>query len=190
MSTFPIDLDLAALAKALKPELDKLVVSPAPVPAPTGTFWVYQNGQFNWESDYSWDAKIDYANKIGKPGGSCISVAITGKWGGFQPYAQGKRFDTGPFKYLIYSVKPTLPNAIFATAFAAINDVADGSAVIVAGPGITKYGPVPQVGAWGAYKVPLADFGLTNPLIQKFTIAAGAGYAPDLYYVDNVGFTP
>jgi len=186
--------ELAALAGQVAALIGAppVVTPPVITPPAPGTFWVYQAGKFNWESDYSWNANINYFNTVGKAGGTCISVTITAPNGGFQPFAQGKKFDVSPYKYLTYSVKPTLANAIFATGFAAINDVPDGpqGGVVVVSPGLTKYGPAPQIGVWGTYKVPLADFGLTNLLVQKFTIADGTGVGSNLYYVDNIGFTP
>ncbi len=166
--------------------------TPVPAPAPSGVLWVYHNGVFSWAGDYSWNTgPINYADTVGNPGGKDIAVPITGQWGGFQPYAPGKQFDTTPYKYLTYCTKPTMANQRHGSVFQAINDVPDGPAggVVVAGPGITKYGPVPVVGVWGCYKVPLADFGLTNPVVQKFTITDGTGNVPNLFYVDNVGFS-
>jgi hypothetical protein len=54
---------------------------------------------------------------------------------------------------------------------------------------MTKYGPVPVVGKWGSYKIPIADFGFNNPLVLKFSIADGTGNPTNRFYVDNVGFT-
>jgi hypothetical protein len=157
------------------------------VPA-TAPFWVYRNGSFNWEGDYSWLAQIDYRDTKGMPPGHRydIAVRIVGKWGGFQPFAPGKRFDVSRYKYLVYSVKPTAADQVFGTAFAAINDVADGKAVTVTGP---PYGPAPVAGQWATYKIPLSEFALTNKLIQKFTIADGTGLPSNLFYVDDVHFT-
>jgi hypothetical protein len=151
-------------------------------------FWVYRNGEFNWEGDYSWEALIDYHDKAGASADHkyVIAVKIVGKWGGFQPFAPGKRFDVRPYKYLVYALKPTLPDQVFATGFEAINDVADGNVVTVSGP---PYGPVPVAGQWATYKVPLSAFALTNSYIQKFAIADGTGHPANLFYVDNVGFT-
>jgi len=201
MSTVPFSgsIDVQALAAALQPILDARYLgqsapaptpTPTPTPVPAGAFWVYQNGVFAWAGDYSFSTgPIDYANTVGKPGGKCISVPIASPWGGFQPYAPGGQFDTRPYKYLTYSLKPTQPNAVFATGFAAINDVADGSPITVVGPGLTKYGPAPQVGVWGTYKIPLADFGLSNPLILKFSVADGTGVKSNQFYLDNIGFS-
>jgi hypothetical protein len=80
-------------------------------------------------------------------------------------------------------------NQIIGTGFDANNDVKDGDPLTVAGPGITKYGPVPVVGQWNSYKIPLADFAFNNPDVLKFSIADGTGNPTNLFYVDNVGFT-
>jgi hypothetical protein len=155
-------------------------------------FWVYHDGQFNWAGDYSFDAKISYTDTAGIPisGAFDISVLIQSSFGGFQPFTSGGQFDTGPYKYLIYSLKPTMPNQIFATGFDANLDVTDGVALVTAGSSAgTKYGPTPVVGQWANYKIPLADFGFNNPLILKFTIADGTGDPTNLFYVDDVGFS-
>lgn len=162
-----------------------------PAKPPAGdpeAFWVYRDGRFNWEGDYSWNARIDYRDTRGLPAGHGHDIAVTiiGKWGGFQPFAPGKRFDVSRYKYLVYSLKPTQDNQVFATGFAALNDVPDGKAVTVPGP---PYGPVPVAGQWATYKIPLSEFALSNPLIQKFTIADASGRETNLFYVDNVGFT-
>lgn len=184
--------EIAAIAAQVAPLLSPPSTPPPPpviIPPVAGAFYIYQNGVFNWAADYSWNATIDYQDKTGEPGKTCIAVHITAPNGGFQPYAQGKKFDVSPYKYLTYSIKPTIPNQVIATGFAAINDVADGVPVTVAGPGITKYGPALVVGQFTSYKVPLADFALTNQLIQKFTIADGTGVSTNLYYVDNIALT-
>ncbi len=185
-------IDLDALAAALAPLLTGVPVPPPVITPPaTGVFWVYYNGQFNWAGDYSFGTgPINYQDTNGVPlsGQFDIAVPIVSKFGGFQPFAPGGKFDTSPYKYLIVSIKPTHANAIFATGFASINDQADGIAVTFAGPGITTYGPVPVAGQWGTYKIPLADFKLTAAIL-KFSIAAAAGIAPDLFYVDNMGFS-
>jgi hypothetical protein len=173
-----------------------IVTPPVVVPPPpvvTGTTWVYHNGVFSWAGAYNFVANVSYTDTAGAPraGPYDVLVTPTSRWGAWQPYAfgaTGSPFDTAGYKYLIYSVKPTVAGQIIATGFDANNDVADGKIVVVAGPAITKYGPVPQPGIWASYKVPLADFGFSNPLVLKFTVADGCCNAP--YYVDDVGFTP
>jgi len=159
-----------------------------PAGAETQPFWVYRNGHFNWKGDYSFLAQINYHDTKGVAAGhpNDIAVKIVGKWGGFQPFAAGAHFDVSHYKYLVYSLKPTVAGQVFATGFAADNDVADGKPVVVSGP---PYGPVPVAGQWGTYKIPLSDFALTNHFILKFTIADGTGLDANLFYVDDVGFT-
>lgn len=164
--------------------------TPAPTPTPTptpATFWVYRDGLFRWTADFSFLATINYQDAVGRLGDTVIGVTITGKWGGFQPY-QSPSFDVSKYNYLIVSLKPTVSNQIFATGFAAAGDAPDGTPITFAGPGITKYGPVPQAGVWADYKIPLADFGLTNKSILKFSIADGTGLASNKFYVDDLGF--
>jgi hypothetical protein len=162
-------------------------------PAPTGSvFWVYHNGVFAWAGDYSWNASINYKDTSGGPtsGPYDIAVSITARWGGFQPFAANAAFDTRPYKYLVFSLKPTNPNQVIGMGVDANNDVPDGVQIgIVVGPSTTKYGPVPVVGQWGTYKVPLADFALTNPLILKFALGDGLGANSNLFYVDDIAFT-
>jgi hypothetical protein len=160
-------------------------------PASAGTFWVYHNGTFNWTADFSFLASINYKDTAtaALSGPDVIGVSIVGAYGGFQPYALNG-FDTSPYKYLIFSIKPTVANQIIGTGFDANNDVKDGNPLTIAGPGITQYGPaVPVVGQWNSYKIPLADFAFNNPDVLKFSIADGTGNPTNLFYVDNVGFT-
>jgi hypothetical protein len=196
-TTFPVSssIDLAALAKALQPFLAPTpvtppVVLPPPVIAP-GTFYVYQNGQFSWTSHFSFNGTPNLNDTRGKPVGGKADIAFTlaTPFGGYQPYLTGG-FDTSKYKYLTYSIKPTVSGQIIATGFDANNDVRDGNPVVVAAPGLTKYGPAPVVGQWATYKVPLADFALSNPSVLKFSIADGSGSpAGSIIYIDNVGFT-
>jgi hypothetical protein len=159
---------------------------------------VYHNGVMNWPGDYSWNASINYKSTAGSPldGPYDVAVSIVSSYGGWQPFAfpsGGTPFNVTPYKYLIYSIKPTMPNQVYATGFDANNDVEDGNVInivgVPGGPPVTKYGPTPVVGQWASYKIPLADFNLTNPLILKFAIADGTGNPTNLYYVDDVGFT-
>jgi hypothetical protein len=153
-------------------------------------FWVYHNGVFNWTADFSFLAAINYKDTATTPlsGPYTIGVSIVGAYGGFQPYSV-PGFDTTPYKYLIFSIKPTVNNQVIGTGFDANNDVADGVPLTIAGPQMTKYGPVPVAGQWNSYKIPLADFGFNNPSVLKFSIADGTGNITNLFYVDNVGFT-
>jgi hypothetical protein len=166
------------------------VVTP-PVVLPPAAFWIYHNGQFNWSGDYSWDTgPIDYAH-VDTDGTKCIAVPIIKPWGGWQPYSLN--FDTSKYSYLTFAVKPTQAGQFFGVGFAANNDAPDGVFIDVNGKPqynapSTKYGPMPQLGQWTTYKIPLADFKLTNPLILKFCIADGTGAGSNLYLLKDVGF--
>ena len=167
-------------------------VTANPTPPATGTYWVYYGGKFNWTSDFSFLASINYLDTAGAPlsGSADIAVSILGSWGGWQPYLS-TGFDVTPYKSIVFCTKPTVDGELHGMGFAAIGDVGDGIAIpVVAGPGMTKYGPVPQKGVWGCYKVPLADFKLTNPKVLKFSLTDGTGLATNKFYVDNVGFSP
>lgn len=190
-------VDINALAKAVQALLagsPPVVIPPPPVVVPpaSGTFYVYSNGTFNWTSHFSFNGTPNLNDTKGLPQGGVADIAFTlaTPFGGYQPYlATG--FDTSPYKYLIYDIKPTQSNQVIATGFDANNDVTDGNVVVVAGPGITKYGPVPKAGVWASYKIPLADFNFTNKSILKFSVADGSGSpAGSIIYMDNLGFSP
>lgn len=190
--------ELQALANAVAPLLSTPpvvtppVVTPPITPPAAGTFWVYQNGQFNWTNHFSFNGSPNLGDTFGRPVGGKADIAFTlaTPFGGYQPYLAAG-FDTSKYKYLTYSIKPTIAGQIIATGFDANNDVRDGNPVVVAGPGITKYGPFPIVGQWATYKVPLADFALTNPNVLKFSIADGSGSpAGSVIYIDSIGFSP
>lgn len=187
--------DINTLAKAVAALLASSTTPPSgPVVTPpaSGTFYVYSNGTFNWTSHFSFNGTPNLTDTSGKPQGGKYDIAFTlaTPFGGYQPYlASG--FDTSPYKYLIYDIKPTVSGQIIATGFDANNDVADGNIVVVAGPGITKYGPVPQAGVWASYKVPLSDFNFSNKNILKFSVADGLGDpSGTIIYMDNLGFSP
>lgn len=189
--------DINALAKAVAALLagastPPVTTPPVVTPPAPGTFYVYSNGTFNWTSHFSFNGTPNLNDTSGKPVGGKADIAFTlaTPFGGYQPYLAAG-FDTSPYKYLIYDIKPTVSGQIIATGFDANNDVTDGNVVVVAGPGITKYGPVPQVGVWGSYKVPLSDFNLTNKSVLKFSVADGLGDpAGTIIYMDNLGFSP
>jgi hypothetical protein len=167
---------------------------PAP---PAGVSWVYHLGQFNWINDYSWNGTVNYKDTAGNPGDGTFDIAftVTGQWGGWQPYdipggTNGPGFDTSKYTTIHFCSKPTVANQSHGMGIDSNNDTADGLISLVAGPGLTKYGPVPVAGTWGCYVVPIADFHLVNPAIMKFSITDGTGLPTNKIYFKDVGFFP
>jgi hypothetical protein len=109
-------------------------------------------------------------------------VKVTGPWGGFQPYAPS--FNATGHKYLVFDLKPTVPNQDWDCMFALAGDKPIGNPVDV-----LPYGPTPVVGRWATYKIPLSVLGVLNSTsIYKFFIQDQTGRSSNLFYVDNIGF--
>lgn len=152
------------------------------------TTWVYYNGVFYWPGDWSFAGTPNYNDTAGIPieGPYDVAFTVTSPWGGWQPYAPGLSLDTTPYKYLIFSLKPTQPNQVWDVAFESQGDTRDGIVLSIA-----PYGPVggPVVGQWGSYKIPLSAFQLTDPTVLKFAIQDDTGLSSNVFYIDNVGFS-
>lgn len=196
MSTFPIStagsIDLTALAKALKPELDKLgsppVPIPIPIPIPAGAAMVYADGQMFWAGDYSYPAPpltVDYKDTSGAPksGTYCIKVDPHGaQYGAWQPYANTAGiWDTSPYTSLNFDLKPTDAAAAFQVQFLLAGDKPTGRSVSLA-----SYGPPLQVGMWTSYSIPLADLGVAKATIYKWACQNIGSTKP--WFVNNAGF--
>ena len=160
------------------------------------TYWVYHNGAFKWDGDWSFSAKPNYRDTSGKPAAGRYDIEIIGtKWGAWQPYVHGECqttpkicFDTLPYNYLIFSAKPTLPNQIFGAGFMSSGDTRDGIVL----SNLAEYcsgGATPAVGEWQSCKVPLSAFKLTNTTILKFWIQDQTGRDNNCWYTDDVGFS-
>lgn len=163
---------------------------PVTTPPAAGSAQVYNNGVFSWAGDYSFQVvlPLNYQDTTGGADGTYdLKITTLAGGGGWQPFAQGKQFDTRPYTKLTYCVKPTSAGMVIGTGFAAINDVADGNQINIGGGAGAAYGPTPTAGVWGCYTIPLTAFGLTNPIIQKFTVATGIATT---YFVDAVSFLP
>lgn len=160
------------------------------------TAWVYYNGAMNWGGDWSFAATANYKDTAGVPIEGPYDIVITGQqWGGWQPYVSGNCqsnisacFDTTPYKYLIFSVKPTVANQGLASGFMSAGDTPDG-VVIYDLSSYCSGGGNPPVGQWESCKVPLSAYGLTDKTILKFMISDQTGLASNRWYIDNVGFT-
>jgi hypothetical protein len=155
-------------------------------------FQIFHNGVFSWGGDYSWGVSIDYKDTAGGPLQGPYDIAVTGI-GGFQPFATNYDFDPSQYKYLVFSLKPTLPNQQWQSGFYKVGDIATG--VIL---NILNYGPAPEIGKWTTYKIPLAAGGYQIPAathIYKFMIQdqtadiQGSGYTTNKWYVDGIYFT-
>jgi len=133
------------------------------------TYWVYNNGVFEWEGDYSYPGgqlSIDYADTSGVAKGAPadIKVASTAPNGGFLPYA-GKTvtqwdLEGGSFNYFSLDLKPTLAKQdwqLFILSRLPPGDNAPWSFAY-----LSKYGPAPVVGKWATYKVPLSVLTIGN----------------------------
>lgn len=155
-------------------------------------FQIFHNGVFSWGGDYSWGVTLDYKDTSGIPLQGPYDIAVTGI-GGFQPFATNYDFDPSPYKYLVFSLKPTLANQQWQSGFYKVGDIATG--VIL---NVLNYGPAPVVGQWTTYKIPLGAGGyqLTSGThIYKFMIQdqtadiQGSGYTNNHWYVDGIYFT-
>jgi hypothetical protein len=127
------------------------------------TFWVYYNGVFNWDGDFSYPGgsiNINYADTTGAPesGRADIKVSFTVATAGFQPYA-GKTttawdMEGGSFGYISMDLKPTMAGQdweIFIISRLPPGDVFPWSHVM-----LSRYGPAPVVGKWATYRIPLS----------------------------------
>jgi hypothetical protein len=160
------------------------------------TLWVYYNGVFNWGGDWSFAATPNYKDTTGVPIEGPYDIEMTGQqWGGWQPYVSGSCqtniadcFVTTPYKYLIFSAKPTVANQTFGSAVLSAGDTPDGNSQ----QDLSAYcsgGSNPPVGQWESCKVPLSIYGLTDLTILKFSISDQTGLSSNHYYLDNVGFS-
>jgi hypothetical protein len=148
-------------------------------------FWVYHEGKFFWSGDYSYSATINYADTSGGPlsGRYDIKVSLTGPWGAWQPFAPNWSFDTTPYTYLRFALKPVVANQKASVYFMLVGDKPVGIGVDP-----FKYGPAPVAGQWGVYTIPLVDIGVSKTKIYKFAIQDQTGIGNNVFYVDNVSF--
>jgi hypothetical protein len=125
------------------------------------TFWVYNNGVYNWTVDYSYGCVINYKDTAGGPeeGPYDVSVTALGTDGGFQPVSSGLTplddFEGSAFKYIQVDLKPTRANQSWYAGADAAGDIG-----IVPTFSIMSYGPAPVVGKWATYKIPLSAFNI------------------------------
>jgi len=161
------------------------------------TAWVFYNGVLNWGGDWSWQVtSINYKDTAGAPLSGSYDVAVSNlQSGGWQPFVNSNCqqnlslcFNASPYKYLMFSLKPTRANQSWASGFMSSGDTPDGIMI----QNIAQYcsgGSNPAVGQWESCKIPLSAYGLTDLTILKFAIQDVTGASSNLWYVDNVGFS-
>ncbi|MDB6104060.1 MAG: hypothetical protein JWO52_4059 [Gammaproteobacteria bacterium] len=176
-----------AITSAITPPIS---APPPPVPPPVGaSFSVFQAGVFHWGGDYSWGVTLNYRDTAGAPRPGPFDIAVTGI-GGFQPYATNFDFDPSPYRFLNFSLKPTIAMQTWQSHFYAVGDIAEGALV-----NVLNFGPTPVIGQWAAYKIPLRLGGYELPAshIYKFMIqdqtADQGGFTTNKWYVDNIYFS-
>jgi len=159
------------------------------------TAWVFYNGVFNWGGDWSFAASANYKDTAGAPIEGPYDIVMTSQqWGGWQPFVSANCqasvtscFDTTPYKYLIFSAKPTVANQTFLLDILSKNDTTDGIAVSTTP--FCSGGANPAVGVWETCKIPLAALLLTDTTILKFGLSDQTGLSSNTWFLDNVGFT-
>jgi hypothetical protein len=165
--------------------------------APAGsTLWVYHNGIFNWGGDWSFAAAPNYLDVTGAPIAGPFDILVTSQqWGGWQPYVNGNCqsnislcFNTNPYKYIIFSAKPTVANQFFAVGFMSSGDTPDGP-VLTDTASYCSGGSNPAVGQWESCKIPISAFALTDTTVLKFWISDQTGLSSNRWYLDDVGFS-
>jgi hypothetical protein len=128
------------------------------------TFWVYHNGVYNWQGDFSYPGgriDINYSDTSGAPesGRADIKVSYSAKAAGFQPYA-GKTttswdMEGGAFAYISLDLKPTMDSDAWRMYM--LSRLPSGDVAPCANVQLGKYGPAPVSGKWATYKIPLSD---------------------------------
>ena len=133
-------------------------------------YWVYNNGAFNWQGDYSYGATIDYSDSKGAPRGGKhdMAVTVTSEAGGVQPYSGNTvpqyDFEAGAFNYMQVDIKPTVPNQKF--DFSVMSRLPPGDVYPCVATRIEKYGPAYTPGQWQTYKIPLLDVHIGKATFQ------------------------
>lgn len=187
---------LVALSFTSCSHMSAAAAQAAPADSPDATRWVYYKGTMRWDGSWDWAVtSVNYHDSSGAPASGTRDIEIRSeKWGGWQPYFHADCqsnvnlcFDTSPYKYLIFSAKPTVANQMFDSGFMTAGDSADG--VVVHISSYCSGGSNPPINEWETCKVPLSAYGLTKAKILKFMIQDQSGLPSNRWYIDNVGFT-
>jgi hypothetical protein len=153
-----------------------------------GVAWVYEDGVFGWIDD-SFCAQADYQDTDGGPeeGPYDVAVHIQCAYGGWQPYVKSTAFDVTGYRYLIFDLKPTTLTQQWSVAMGPVGDGGLGPDVVLN----INYGPASTPGVWGHYVMPLSVLGVASDAgVLMFAIQDQTGLGQNLFYVDNVGFSP
>ena len=155
---------------------------PKLLPAQT---WVYSAGQFNW-TDASFSSTVNYKDTAGAPLSGSFDIRVNArKWGAWQASAPKLSFNLAPYSSVTFALKPTVANQVWSAAFQKTGGASD-----VVNLNIMKYGPVPAIGKWGVYTVPLSVLGVSGASIARFAIQDQTGLTKNTWYIDNIGFVP
>jgi hypothetical protein len=160
---------------------------------------VYVNGMFYWEGDFDFSGTSTYTDTTGDPEGDAagpgamdVMFTSAGSGGGWQPYAPTGYYDTTPYTYLQFDLKPTTANKQWTVYFMKYGDTTVGAQAQIPSDSKGTYGPAPVVGEWTTYKIPLKNMNVgpetANTLILKFCIGDGQPTAVNHWYVNNVKF--
>jgi hypothetical protein len=177
------------------------------------TYWVYHNGVFSWEGDYSYGAGINYSDTSGSPqsGPYDMAVHVSSAGSGIQPYA-GKTvplydLELGAFNYIQLDIKPTLANQSFWMSMMSRLPPGDVFPHVVAK--LADYGPAFTPGKWATYKIPLTALHMgktsfvgsisgstltvasaSQSLVDAGGFISGPGVTPGTYIINVTSGTP
>jgi hypothetical protein len=159
-------------------------------PPPTVSSLVYGNGVINWTFNMSYGATVNYTDTAGAPLTGTMDAAITvPSAGGWQPGVSTACqnggtgcFDTTPYTYFVFSIKPTASNTLanLIMAWHSPGDVTNGTQGVAIGQYCSA-----TVGVWGSCKVPLSAFSLSSKVVSKFALQSNVAAT---FYVNGVGF--
>lgn len=185
----------AAVAALLVPAPPVSTPPPVVTPPVTGVENVFRAGKFYWGGDWSASATPNYNDTtVPAPDGTPSLLVTTQKWGLWQPYKNagcqqtvGLCFDTTPYKYLNFSIKPRVTNQVIQVGFMSSGDTADGPVVIASPYGASSGNP--PLGQWSTYKMPLSAFKLTDTTVLKFWVQDQTGLASNAWNLADVYFS-
>jgi hypothetical protein len=131
-------------------------------------FWFYMNGTlyaYNASADLSAPNTVNYADTSLSPPTGTADMAVT--LAGVNGYIQAPSYSPGTwiygmecvaFTYLNLTCKPIDASQQWVLSFHSRGTPGDIGVPFI-GLNLLSYGPVPQAGVWGVYKVPLHDLG-------------------------------